>query len=118
MCRSVNPKQGCESDSHIYRLDAVAIGSGLEGQAIERQRHVGVVGIGRGVICSLGRADGVDIWNSHHVPASFRRITVQVFASKGSGGSLSVGELRLGVVVAEASLLQGFPYGGFGVEIG
>ena len=52
---SVDSEQRRERGHHVDRFDAGAIGSGLERQAVKRQRHVRVVVVGRGVVGAFAR---------------------------------------------------------------
>ena len=51
---SVDAQQGCKRRGQIDRFAFSAIGSRLKRQAVKRQRHVRIVGVGRAVIRALG----------------------------------------------------------------
>src|SRR5271163_4162008 len=79
---SVDTEQRSKSDGQIYWFGVRAISSRAEGQSIESERHVGVVGVRRCVVRAFGRANRIDFWNSHHIPATFGRVAMEELSAE------------------------------------
>src|SRR6185312_16383715 len=67
-----------------------------------------VIAVRRAVVGSLCRADGEGRGNTQHVPATLRRIAVQILKAKSGSGHFSARQLSLGIEAAQANAFQGF----------
>ena len=112
------PEQRCQRGRHVDGFDVGAIGSGLKGQAVKSQRHVRVVSVRRGMIGAVARAERVR-YREH--PSRTSPLPANscsgYFRPSGGVGNFALGELRLGVVVAQPGLLHGFADGLFGIVL-
>ena len=104
--RRVDAEQRSQSRRQVHRLGVGAVGSGLEGEAVKRQRHMSVVGVRGGVIGPTHKADGEWRRNAEHVPSAKRRIAVQILQPKFGVGGIAPLQLRAGVIGAQARLFQ------------
>src|ERR1700756_636150 len=87
----IDSQQACESSGQIDGFGVLAISPRLKRQPVESEGHVRVVVVGRSVIGPPGRPYRIDGGDTHHVPASFRRIAVQIFAAEISIWNLAFG---------------------------
>ncbi len=106
--RCVYPEQGGECYRQIDRLGVCPVGSGLEGEAIEGERHMGIVRERRLVIGTLRDSDLERVRHSDHIPSAFRRVAMGVTPPDFGSRSFSARQLRLGKVSGQSRLLHGF----------
>src|SRR5712691_12470152 len=111
MSGSIDAEQRRERYGQVYRFGMRAVSSRLERKAVESQRHMRIVSVGRCMIGSIGNAYGIWSRNAHHIPSTQGRITVLVLQSGLGVGHLALGQLGARVVASQANLLQGFAHG-------
>ncbi len=83
--RSVDSEQGSERYRKIDRFSVRPVNSGLKGETIKSERHMGIVRKRRRVIGTLRDSDLKWIGHSDHIPSALRRIAVSVAASDFGG---------------------------------
>ena len=83
------------------------VDSRLEGEAIKRERHMGIVRERRSVIGTLRDSNLKWIGHSHHVPSPFRRIAMGIASPNLRSRSLPPRHLRLAEVSCQSHLLHG-----------
>jgi len=87
--RCVDSEQRGERYRKIDRLGVRTVDPGLKGEAIESERHMGIVRERRCMIGTLRDSDLKWIGDSDYIPSAFRRVAVGVTAADFGGRSLS-----------------------------
>src|SRR5713226_8506616 len=96
--RHIDSEQRGQRYREIDWLGARPIGSGLEGEAIEGERHMGIVRERRLVIGTLRDSDLKWAGDSDDIPSPAGRVAVGVTPPDFGGRSFSTRQLRLGKV--------------------
>jgi len=78
------PSSDARRGRQVDCLDTGTIRSRLEGQTVKLPAAsvMRVVVVGRSMVGAAGWSYGVNIRDAHYVPASFRRVTIQIFSSQ------------------------------------
>src|ERR1700688_2721320 len=91
--RHIDSEQRSQRYCQIDRFGVRPVGSGLEGKAIEGERHMSIVRERRLVIGTLRDSDVKWAGDSDDIPSAFRRVAVRVTPPDFGGRSFSMRQL-------------------------